>query len=108
MGEYTKSFNKFIPKKVEVNEATVDEVVNFGHFMKKSDAEVAEAINLYKALGDDIPNEPEHQLIDPQQQDWLPTRYKPDAYFNNLQDSTPREIDSFTKALGKKTGKLFQ
>ena len=42
------------PKKVEVNEATVDEVVGFGRFMKKSDAEVTEAIDLYKALGDDI------------------------------------------------------
>ena len=26
-GEYAKSFNKFCPKKVEVNEATLDEVV---------------------------------------------------------------------------------
>ena len=34
-GEYTKSFNKFHPKKVEVNEATIDEIVGFGHFMKK-------------------------------------------------------------------------
>ena len=44
MGEYTKSFNKFCPKKVEVNEATIDEVVGFGCFMKKSDAEVTEVI----------------------------------------------------------------
>ena len=50
MGEYTKLFSKFLPKKVEVNEATVDEVIEFGHFMRKSDAEVTEAINLYKAL----------------------------------------------------------
>ena len=34
-GEYTKSLNKFCPKKVEVNEATIDEVVGFGHFMRK-------------------------------------------------------------------------
>ena len=51
--EYTKSFNKFHPKKVEVNKATIDEVVGFGCFMRKSDAEVAEAIDIYKALGDD-------------------------------------------------------
>ena len=30
MGEYAKSFNKFCPKKVEVNEATIDEVFGFG------------------------------------------------------------------------------
>ena len=32
-GEYTKSFNKFCHKKVEVNEATIDEVVGFSRFM---------------------------------------------------------------------------
>ena len=68
-GEYTKSYNKFHPKKVEVNEATVDKVVGFGRFMKKSDAEVTEAINLYKALRDDIPYGPEDQPSDPPQQD---------------------------------------
>ena len=69
MGEYAKSFNKFIPKKVEVNEATVNEVIGFGRFMKKSDAEVTEAIDLYKALGYDIPYGPEDQPTDPLQQD---------------------------------------
>ena len=29
-GEYAKAFNKFRPKKVEVNEATVEEVIRFG------------------------------------------------------------------------------
>ena len=68
-GEYAKSFNKFHPKKVEVNEATVDEVVGFSHFMKKSDAEVMEAIDLYKALRDDISYGPEDQSPEPPQQD---------------------------------------
>ena len=68
MGEDTKSFNKFCPKKVEVNETTVEKVVGFGCFMKKSDAEVTEAINLYKALQDDIPYGPEVQPAEPQQQ----------------------------------------
>ena len=49
-GEHAKSFNKFLPKKVEVSEATVDKVIGFDHFMRKSDAEVTEAIDLYKAL----------------------------------------------------------
>ena len=69
MGKFAKSFNKFILKKVEVNEATIDEVIGFGCFMKKSDAEVTEAINLNKALGDDIPYGPEDQPADPPQQD---------------------------------------
>ena len=66
-GEYTKSFNKFCPKKVEVSEATVDEVVSFGHSMKKSDDNIAEAINIYKALGDEPFYRPEEQPnADPQ------------------------------------------
>ena len=68
-GEYANSFNKFCPKKVEVNKAMVDEVVSFDCFMKKSDAEVTEAIDLYKALEDDIPYGPEDQPAEPPQQD---------------------------------------
>ena len=52
-GEYAKSFNKFCPKKVEVSEATVDEVITFGRYMKKSNDNIAEAINIYKALGNE-------------------------------------------------------
>ena len=40
-------------KKVEVNEATMDEVIIFGRCMKKSDDDIAKAIDIYKALGDD-------------------------------------------------------
>ena len=68
-GEYATSFNKFCHKKVEVNEATIDEVVEFGCFMRKSDAEVTEAIDIYKALRDDIPYRPEDQSTEPPQQD---------------------------------------
>ena len=68
-GEYTKSFNKFHPKKAELNEAAIDEVIGFGHFMRKSDAEVTEAIDIYKALGDDIHYGPEDQSTEPSQQD---------------------------------------
>ena len=38
-------------------------------FMRKSDAEVAEAIDIYKALRDDISYGPEDQQADPPQQD---------------------------------------
>ena len=68
-GEYAKSFNKFHPKKVEINEATIDEVVGFSYFMRTSDAEVVEAIDIYKALGDDISYGPEDQQADSPQQD---------------------------------------
>ena len=68
-GEYTKSFNKFCPKKVEINKATIDEVVGCGRFMRKSDAEVTEAIDIYKALRDDIPYGPEDKSTEPPQQD---------------------------------------
>ena len=68
-GEYAKSLNKFHPKTVEVSEATIDEVVGFSHFMRKSDAEVAEATDIYKALEDDIPYGPEDQSTEPSQQD---------------------------------------
>ena len=32
-GKYAKSFNKFCPKKVEVNEATVEEAIKFGQYL---------------------------------------------------------------------------
>ena len=81
---------------VEVNESTVDEVIGFGCFMKKSDAEVTEAIDLYKSLRDEFPYGPEDQPADPPQQDWLPTRYEPDAYSHTVQTSEPRWMDCFT------------
>ena len=36
-GEYANAFNKFRPKKVEVNEATVEEAIKYGHFLKRSE-----------------------------------------------------------------------
>ena len=41
-GEYANAFNKFRPKKVEVNEATVEEAIKYGHFLKKSEEDIAE------------------------------------------------------------------
>ena len=58
-GEYAKNFNKLCPTKVEVNEATTDEVINYGCFMKKTDAEMTEAIDLYKVFRDDVFYRPE-------------------------------------------------
>ena len=70
-GEYATTFNKFRPKKVEVNEATVKEAIKYGQFLRKSKEDIAEAIDIYKALGNDTfygPEEdPEDQQDQPQQ-----------------------------------------
>ena len=44
-GEYANAFSKFRPKKVEVNEATVEEAIKYGHFLKRSEEDIAEAWN---------------------------------------------------------------
>ena len=46
-GEYATVFNKICPKKVEVNEATVEEAVKYGQFLKKSKEDITEAIDIY-------------------------------------------------------------
>ena len=32
---------------MEVNEATMEEAIKYGHFLKKSEEDIAEAINIY-------------------------------------------------------------
>ena len=66
-GEYTKSFNKFCPKKVEINEATVDDAICFGMHLMRSELEIAEAMDIYKTLGDDTYYGLEEQSADPPQ-----------------------------------------
>ena len=60
-GEYAKSFNKLQPKKVEVNEATVEETIKFGQYLKRSEEDIAEAIDIYKSLGNDTFYGPEEE-----------------------------------------------
>ena len=68
-GESTKSFNKFYPKKVKVNEATVEEAIKFGQYLKKSEEEIAKAIDIYKSLGNDMFYGPkEDPTAEPQEQ----------------------------------------
>ena len=68
-GEYTKSFNKFCPKKVEVNEATVEEAIKFGQYLERSEEDIAEAIDIYKSLGNDTFHGPEEEsTVEPQEQ----------------------------------------
>ena len=67
-GEYANAFNKFRPKKVEVNEATVEEAIKYGHFLKKSEEDIAEAIDIYKTLGNKTFYSPEEDPADQQEQ----------------------------------------
>ena len=68
-GEYAKRFNRFCPKRAEVNKATVDDVICYGMHLKKSEPEMAEAIDIYKALSDDTYYGPEEQATDPPQEE---------------------------------------
>ena len=67
-GEYATAFNKFHPKKVEVNEATVEEAIKYGQFLKKSKEYITEAINIYKTLGNKMFYGPEEDPVDQQEQ----------------------------------------
>ena len=67
-GEYATAFNKFHPKKVEVSEATVEEAIKYGHFLRKSEEDIAEAIDIYKALGNKTFYGPEENTEDQQEQ----------------------------------------
>ena len=63
-GEYATAFNQFRPKKVEVNEATVQEAIKYGQFLKKSEEDIAEAIDIYKTLGNETFYGPEEDPTD--------------------------------------------
>ena len=67
-GKYVTAFNKFCPKKVEVNEATVEEAIKYGQFLRKSKEDIVEAIDIYKALGNEMFYGPEEDLEDQQEQ----------------------------------------
>ena len=67
-GEYATAFNKFHPKKLEVNEATVEEAIKYGQFLKKSEEDIAEAIDIYKTLGNETFYGPEEDPVDQQEQ----------------------------------------
>ena len=68
-GEYAKSFNKFHPKKVEVNEAMVEEAIKFSQYLERSKEGIAEAIDIYKSLGNDTFYGPkEESTPEPQEQ----------------------------------------
>ena len=68
-GEYAKSFNKFCPKKVEVNEVTLEESIKFGQYLKRSKEDITEAIDIYKSLGNNtFYRSKEEPMAEPQEQ----------------------------------------
>ena len=68
-GEYAKSFNQFCPKKVEVNEAMAEAAIKFSQYLKRSEEDIAEAIDIYKSLGNDTFYGPEEEpTAEPQEQ----------------------------------------
>ena len=96
--------------KVKVNEATVEEAMKFSQYLKRSEEDIAKAIDIYKSLGNNTFYGPKKEpMAEPQEQQdrCLPSQYNPDAYYNTVQTSAPRQIDCFTIALGKKTGTTF-
>ena len=107
---YASTFNKFLPNKIEVNEATLEEAVQYGQYLKRSENNITEAINNFWTLGDDASYGPkELPDVEPQEEEeqWLPTQYNPDAYYTTVQNSACRQLDCFTIALGKGTGRTF-
>ena len=67
-GEYVTAFNKFRPKKVELNEATVEEAIKYGQFLNKSEEDIAEAIDIYKTLSNETFYGPQEDPADQQEQ----------------------------------------
>ena len=68
-GQYAKSFNKFRPKKVEVNEKIVEEAIKFGQYLKRSKEDIAKAIDIYKSLENNTFYGPEEEtMAEPQEQ----------------------------------------
>ena len=53
---------------MEVNKATVKEAIKYGQFLKKSKEDIAEAIDIYKTLGNKTFYGPEEDPTDQQEQ----------------------------------------
>ena len=46
---------------MEVNKATMQEAIKYGHYLKKSEEDIAEAIDIYKTLGNKTLYGPEEE-----------------------------------------------
>ena len=100
-GEYVTAFNKFCPKKVEVNEATVKEAIKYGQFLRPSiyiRHWATKCSTVQKKIQMDQHEQPHN--------DYQPSMLQK-KYFSSVITSAPRQLDCFTIALGKKTGTTF-
>ena len=52
---------------MEVNEETVEEAIKYGHFLKRSEEDITEAIDICKTLGNEMYG-PEEDPVDQQEQ----------------------------------------
>ena len=67
---YVSTFNKFRPKKVEVNEATLEKAVQYGQYLKRSENDITKAIDIFQALGDNALYGPEELPdVEPQEEE---------------------------------------
>ena len=46
---------------MEVNEATLEEAIKYGHYLKRSEEDIAETIDIYKMLGNKMFYGPEEE-----------------------------------------------
>ena len=53
---------------MEVNEATIAEAVKYGQYLKRSEEDITEAINIYKTLGNNTFYGPEEEQPADQQE----------------------------------------
>ena len=53
---------------MEVNEATVEEAIKYDHFLKRSEEDITEAIDIYKTLGNETFYGPEEKKPADQQE----------------------------------------
>ena len=54
---------------MEVNEATIEEAIKYGHYLKRSEEDITEATDIYKMLENDTFYGPEEeQPVDQQEQ----------------------------------------
>ena len=60
----------------------------FGQYLKRSEEDIAEAIDIYRSLGNDTFYGPEEEpTAEPQEQQdqWIPGLYNSDAYYGTVQ-----------------------
>ena len=77
---------------MEVNEATMEEAIKYGHFLKRSEEDIAEAIDIYKTLGNETFYGPEEE--DPADQQWYNVQYSKNNQNNDYPPNMLQKIIS--------------